>query len=356
MFKVLGSMLLLIVAAATYLLIWPVPIEPGVWTPQPPRYLQPSGSLAGVQRLAEQIGVGPEGVAVDAQGRLYAGFEDGRVLRFDANGAATEQLADTGGRPLGLSVGGKELLVADAIRGLLQVHPDGRVVVLSREAEGQPFGFVDDVDQSEADPGIYFSDASTRFGVHDYMSDLLEHGNTGRLLRYDPGSGQTQVLMRGLHFANGVAIGPDAQYVLVAETAEYRIWRYWLKGERAGQQELFAEGLPGFPDNLSFNGRDRFWVAIAAPRNPQLDAMAARPLLRKLVFRLPEFLHPRPVLKSWVLGFDLQGRLVENLQYEGGAGKAYGPITSVEQRGEQLYLGSLTDTAIGRIALKPAAP
>lgn len=351
MYKLIGTVLLLIVVAATYLVVWPVPIEPRVWQAQPPQTLRATGSLAGIRRLAEQIGVGPEGIAVDAQGRLYAGFEDGRVLRFDADGGNTEQLADTGGRPLGLSVGSKDLLVADAIRGLLQVQADGRVVVLSREAEGQAFGFVDDVDQSDADPGIYFSDASTRYGIHDYMIDLLEHGDTGRLLRYNPGTGRTEVLMRGLHFANGVALGPNADYVLVAETAEYRIWRYWLKGERAGTREIFADRLPGFPDNLSFNGRDRFWVALVVPRDPRLDEMAGRPLLRKMVYRVPEFLRPGPRLKSWVLGLDLDGKVVASLEHEGPSPKPYGPITSVEQRGDTLYFGSLTDSALGRISL-----
>src|SRR3546814_15291292 len=66
-------------------------------------------------------------------------------------------------------------------------------------------------------------------------------------------SGQTKTLMQGLHFANGVAVGPGASYLLVSETNEYRIWRYWLKGVRAGQQEIFADNLPGFPDNLSID-------------------------------------------------------------------------------------------------------
>ena len=37
-----------------------------------------------------------------------------------------------------------------------------------------------------------------------------------------------------LLFANGVAVGPDDAYVLVNETAAYRVMRYWLKGEKAG--------------------------------------------------------------------------------------------------------------------------
>src|SRR3546814_9173665 len=94
------------------------------------------------------------------------------------------------------------------------------------------------VAQSPVDPYLYFTDASARFGIDQLMVDVLEHGDTGRLLRYDPATGQTKKLMQGLHFANGVAVGPGASYLLVSETNEYRIWRYCMKGGRAGQQEI----------------------------------------------------------------------------------------------------------------------
>src|SRR3546814_5485896 len=77
-----------------------------------------------------------------------------------------------------------------------------------------------------------------------------------------------------------------ASYLLVSETNEYRIWRYWLKGVRAGQQEIFADNLPGFPDNLSIDD-GHVWQALYAPRNAALDAIADRPTLRKLAYRLP---------------------------------------------------------------------
>src|SRR3546814_424768 len=167
------------------------------------------------------------------------------------------------------------------------------------------------------------------------MVDALEHGDTGRLLRYDPATGQTKTLMQGLHFANGVAVGPGASYLLVSETNEYRIWRYWLKGVRAGLQEIFADNLPGFPDNLSIDD-GHVWQALYAPRNAALDAIADRPTLRKLAYRLPKFLRPKPALRSWVLAFDLNGKRVHDLQYGGDtvdsdAPKPYGPITNVRE-------------------------
>lgn len=349
--RLLGYLIGPLALVAAYLLFWPVPIDPAAWTPPPmPSDRHPyNEALKGIERLAEGVGRGPEGIAIDDAGRLYTGYDDGRVMSFDRDGGDPRLLADTGGRPLGLSFaphGG--LVVADAVQGLLLVDDSG-VKTLSREADGLAFKFVDDVDRAHFDARVFFSDASSRFGIHEVMSDAFEHRPNGRLLEYDFDTGQTRVLLSGLYFANGVAVGPEDAYVLVSETTEYRIRRYWLKGEKAGTSDVFVDNLPGFPDNLSYDGEGRIWVALYAPRQSLLDALLPRPYLRKLVFRLPEFLHPAPVHHAWVLGFDLDGRLVADLQYRGDG--AYAPITSVERAGEMLYMGSLTATAIGRLPL-----
>ena len=40
-----------------------------------------------------------------------------------------------------------------------------------------------------------------------------------------------------LMFANGVALGPGDEYVLVNETLAARITRYWVRGPKAGQSD-----------------------------------------------------------------------------------------------------------------------
>ena len=59
-----------------------------------------------------------------------------------------------------------------------------------------------------ADGTIYFSDSTQRFDLEYYTADLIEHSGTGRLLRRTP-DGEVDVLLDGLHFANGVALAPD---------------------------------------------------------------------------------------------------------------------------------------------------
>jgi len=349
----------LFAAAALYLLLWPTGMDPVAWTPPPAPALEGvyayNEKLKAIQKLAVGAGEGPEAVHVDTYGRLYTGYRDGRIVLVYDNGARYMELTNTGGRPLGITSGPNAgLIIADAKQGLLYFWRKGKT--LATEADGVPLGFTDDVDYSEADGGtVYFTDASAKFGYGQQMKDIIEHGANGRLLRYNVPARETRVLLKDLHFPNGVALGPDGAYVLVNETAEYRILRYWLKGEKAGTHDVFIDNLPGFPDNVTFNGRDRFWVALYAPRNPQLDALLpGGPFMRHLTARLPTFLQPRPKLHAFVLGLDLDGKVVANLQYEGA--DAYAPITSVRESGPWLYFGSLTYPAIGRLPLMDVVP
>lgn len=346
---------LLVTLFLAYLLAWPTGMDPVAWTP--PKAPELAGvyaandKLKGIQRFVEGVGRGPEAVFVDDDRNVYTGYADGRVMTFSPNGAVLHAF-NTGGRPLGLTLahdGG--LVIADARKGLL--HYRAELTELATAADGVPFGFIDDVARAESSDTVYFTDASHKWGHGKHMADLLEHGANGRLLEYDFATRKTRVLMSGLHFANGVAVGPEDAYVLVNETAEYRVLRYWLKGEKAGTHEVFIDNLPGFPDNITFNGSDRFWLAIFAPRDALLDSMLpGDAYLRTVIAKLPKFLQPKPKKHAFALGLDLDGRVVANLQYAGD--DAYAPITSVREHGGLLYFGSLTYPAIGRLPLDQA--
>lgn len=344
---------LLLAACLVYLLLWPTGMEPVAWTPPPAPALEGdyayNEKLKGIQRLGEGVGRGPEAIAVNAVGQLYTGYADGRVVRYTPDGASYTELANTGGRPLGIAFGPKGgYVIADAKKGLL--HLGRGLTELATTADGLRFGFTDDVASGGADGNLYFTDASSKFGYGEHMKDMLEHGANGRLLRYNVIDKTTHVLLDGLHFPNGVAMGPNMAFVLVNETAKYRVLRYWLKGEKAGTHEVFIDNLPGFPDNITFNDRDRFWVAIFAPRDKMLDdLLPGNAYLRTVIAKLPAFLQPKPRRHAFALGLDLDGKVVANLQYAGD--DAYAPITSVREYGPWLFFGSLTYPAIGRLPL-----
>jgi sugar lactone lactonase YvrE len=349
--------LLLLLLAIGYFGFWPVPVEPVAWqapaAPELTGIYAENDRLASIRSLGSGIGSGPEDVAIDATGRLYVGYADGRITRFDADGGTPALFANTGGRPLGLDFDAQgRLLIADARLGLLRVAEGGKVEILSNRAAGVPFGFTDDVDVG-ADGMIYFSDASSRFGVDaDPRWDIVEHRGNGRLLRFDPASGETSVLLHGLQFANGVAVAPDASFVLVVQTGDYSVLRYWLSGPRAGQHEVFIDNLPGFPDGISSNGGDTYWLALYAPRLAPLDWLAPYPGLRKALLRLPDWLQLAPKRHAFVLGLSSEGKVVHNLQHR--ASDSYAPITSVEEANGRLYLGTLEQAAFGVIEVPPA--
>jgi sugar lactone lactonase YvrE len=358
--SILVMILFVFAALLAYLFFAPAGIEPVAWQPQP----VPSSELGpyarndilkAIERIVPNTGIGPEAVAFDAQGRVYAGFEDGRVARFEPDGSGYALLANTGGRPLGIAIHPDgSVIVCDAFKGLLKIDTGGAVTVLSSAADGVPFHFADDLAITQDGSKIYFTDASSKFGYGHSTDDIIEHAGHGRFLVYDFNTGKTDVLLNGLQFANGVALGPDEAFALVNETGNYRIIRYWLKGEKAGSSGIFADNLPGFPDNITFNGSGRFWVAVYAPRTPIADRLAPYPYLRKMVMRALRFLPPPVKPQAFALAFDPDGKLIANLQYDGK--DAYFPITSVREHPNGfLYFGSLTAAGVGRMRL-PALP
>ncbi|TNE62087.1 MAG: SMP-30/gluconolactonase/LRE family protein [Alphaproteobacteria bacterium] len=343
-------------AALVVLWLWlaPAKLDPVAWNP--PKSAGLVGLLAANDRLegAEVIslkdGHGPEDVAVDAEGRIYGGLQDGRIIRLSPDGLVQETFATIdGGRPLGLHFDAQgNLIVCDAYKGLLSVAPDGSITVLATETDGRPFKFTDDVDIA-SDGKIYFSDASDTYSQPDYRLDILEARAHGRLLVHDPATGETRTLMDGLYFANGVALSQDESFVLVNETGRYRISRYWLKGDKAGNSDIFVDNLPGFPDDISANRTGTFWLAIPSPRNPKIDDAHPKPWLKKIYSKLPTWMQPSAIKRGIVLGLNEAGAITQ--VYHDGDGNPVYMVTSAEQVGDMLYLGSLDAPQIVRLTL-----
>lgn len=346
--------LILLGVIVAYLLLWPVPIKPVRYIPsRNPGMTGPftqNEALVGVQHLIKGVGQGPEDVTSGSDGWFYTGLQDGRIVRFQPDRNDVETFVSTGGRPLGMQFDAEgNLIVADAFKGLLSISPTGVIQVLTDSVNGKQLLFPDDLDIA-SDGTIWFSDASQRFNQHNWILDFLETRPTGRLLSFDPKTGETKVRLDSLMFANGVAVGPDDTYVLVNETIRARIKRLWLKGPKAGQTDIFLDELPAYPDNISFNKDGIFWVALPSPRSKDLERLWPSPFLRKVLMRLPQSIRgakPAP-LYGWVIGVDTNGEVVHNLQDPKGN---YGSITSVNEFDGLLYLGSVAMTSVGRFAV-----
>lgn len=240
-------------------------------------------SLHAAQILHVTKAVGPESLVFDKHGEgPYTGVADGRILKWEGKERGWTEFAVTSsnrsrcvrpfapklehicGRPLGLRFDKKngDLYIADAYLGLNVVGPTGGLATqLAIEAEGHPFHFTNDLDISEDEGVIYFTDSSTVYQRRQNILVLLSGDATGRLMKYHKSTKEVKVLLRGLAFPNGVALSKDGSFLLVAETSNCRILRLWLRGPKAGKVNTFAD-LPGFPDNIRRNSNGQFWVAL----------------------------------------------------------------------------------------------
>ena len=351
-------------AAAIYLAAWPVPVTPAAWrAPMSAGYVGPfarNERLKNLELLSIGNHHGPESVAVDAEGRIYAATKEGAIVRLRAGGTSPEDWVATGGRPLGIRFDrAGNLFVADAFRGLLRIAPDRTLTVLATEADGKPIRYANSVAVA-SDGRVYFTDASTKFGAQQFggtyeasLLDVMEHGGHGRVLVYDPATQRATTLLANLNFANGVALAHDESYLLVNDMGSYRVLRHWLAGPRRGTTEPLLENLPGFPDNLS-TGRDgRYWLALVSPRNNLLDRVSGLPFVRSMIQRLPAFIRPEAVAYGHIVAFDGDGRVLASLQDPSGA---YRLTTEAVEAGEWIYVGSLVEEKLGRFRSAVAKP
>jgi sugar lactone lactonase YvrE len=313
--------------------------------------------------------LGPESLVFDSQGRgPYTGVSDGRILRYDGPELGWTTFAYTStnrsaicapksplapnypfehvcGRPLGLrfnkAIG--ELWIADAYLGILKVGPEGgQAESVLNAIDGKRMKFTNDLDFDDKG-NLYFTDSSTHWQRRQFIHCLMEADDTGRLIKYNPKTKETTVLIDHLRFSNGVAVSKDGTFLIVVEGRMGRLYRYWLKGEKAGTKELFAE-LPGYPDNIRRNEAGDFWVACHCPRTPLEAFLGTQPLLRKLIIRLPV---PTPYVYKMLAGkphgmilkYSPSGEFKEALEDEGGL--VASKISEVEEHDGKLYLGSV---------------
>ena len=345
----LASVLLLV----GYLLFWPIQAKPVYWD------VSPDPGMTGVfakndvlkdLKLLPVGGTGPEDIAIGPQGKLYAGLDDGRVIRVDPATHQVSTFVNTGGRPLGLKFDRDgHLIIADGKRGLLSVNPDRMVFVLTDRVDDEPLIFVNELDIA-GDGKIWFSDSTRRF-PGDAVNEFMEGSATGRLLSYDPINGRTTLHLDGLRFANGVALGPNDEYVLVSETLGARITRLWLTGPKAGKREYFAHSLPGYPDNLALDDHGVLWVALPAKRATAMEKLSDNPVLRSMLLRVPWLfeMSARREPLAWIVGMGLDGRVLYNFQ---ARQPRFHSTTGVFRHEGALYVSSIEGDSIARLDIR----
>ena len=358
----LKALFMLLISLIAYLCLWPVPIDPVAWqAPVAPGYTgihSANTRLRDPQMISLGAERGPEHIVLDSGGKLYTGVASGHVLRMNPDGSSQEVFSDTGGRPLGLAFdANNNLIVADAIKGLLSVSPLGKVSLLADTVEGKPIRFANAVTIA-SNGKIFLTDSSTRFSPSNgkgteepAMLDVMEQSSTGRVLEYTPADKAVRVVAKGLSFANGIALSTDERSLLVSESGNYRVWKISVEANQldvaqpSAEARVLLDNLPGYPDNLTRSPDGKLWLGLAGQRN-DLDNMAQTPFLRRLLVRIPQILWPQPKPFGHVIAFTEAGDIVTDLQDPSGAS----PLTTgVTETKERLYIHNANGSGLGWI-------
>ncbi|CAI9099727.1 OLC1v1036590C1 [Oldenlandia corymbosa var. corymbosa] len=256
------------------------------WTQNPQRI--PTLS----QRLSIPGASGPESLAFDPAGvGPYTGVSDGRIIKWNAT---------------------------------LNSWVNFAVTTPNRSGCEGPH----DHTQTEARCGRPLGLSSTRFPRKDYQKVISTGDNTGRLMEFNPKTKAVIVIADGLMFPNGVAVGGNGDFVLITETTNGRVLRYWLRSRKlaAGKIDVFTE-LPGNPDNIRGNKNGEFWVAMNAKSGGNSKysglGMAAK--------------------------LDQNGKIVEVLLDKSGAVWRYASEVDEERKGEFLWIGSVIESAVVKL-------
>ena len=328
------------------------PIDPVRWNPPPVDPLPefPPAELT----IVPVPGNAPEDVVVDAEGAIWTGVDDGKIVRISPDSGATTVVGDTGGRPLGLGVARDgRLLVCDSPRGLLAMDTEtGTFETLVDEVDNRQLRFCSNVTET-ADGTIYFTESTSAFTYAHSLAAILEARPRGSLFRRDP-DGTVLTVLPGLYFANGLTQTADESALVFAELQARRLSKYWLTGPNAGTVTPLVENLPGMPDNLSTGADGRIWCAFFTPANPLADKLAKGwPLVRKLIWRLPDRIQPKAETVVWAVAFDPDtGQAVAGLRTEH---PKFGQVTGMVEADGKLWMGCLGFPAVAHVDLAATA-
>lgn len=199
----------------------------------------------------------PEDVAVAADGILYAGGEDGQLYRIDPEVNAVDEIGNTGGFVLGVTLGpGGDLYACD-----FQQHAVFRLPLTDGEPDGEVESVVaGDDDTSPRHPNYCTFDSTGRLYVSDSGERRdMEHAGgciyvvdpdgTGRVLTDEPSA-----------FPNGLAISADESRLYVAETGTHSVSVVELSNGEA-RDVRHVTGEFGMVDGLALDGDGRLYAA-----------------------------------------------------------------------------------------------
>lgn len=362
--------------------------------------LELNNHLDNAERLLYDRVYGPE-CLIAKNNEIFTSIHGGEVIKITADhithvakfGQPCEAIYEESkcGRPLGLAFDtiGNNLIVSDAYYGIWQVDiTNGKKKLLISPYQtfdgkikrgAKVFNSVA-VDKKG---DIYWTDSSSDFTIEDGFYSVLSNPS-GRLFHYDRSKNESKNLIDELFFPNGVALSPNEDFIVLAETGASRLVKYHLKGAKKGQHEVFIDGLPGSPDNLTPD-EDGLWVPLVVASDSEhpsiYQTLAPFPMIRMFILRLAGLFelpfrlvnnafpntYAQKVLhfaghfesatglmpkRTTILRVDWNGNIIGSLH---GFDKSVRFVSHVLEMGDSLYLGSPFNKYLAKVKL-PKGP
>ncbi|KAK7328800.1 hypothetical protein VNO77_22922 [Canavalia gladiata] len=349
----ISSLVVTVLVALTVQIFYFSPIDPLVLDIKPASSIK-NNKLQNIIKIGEGILKEPEDVCVDKEGIVYTATRDGWIKRLRRNGNWENWKHIESETLLGITTAkGGGLIVCDTTRGLFKVTEKDGFSSLVSEVNGSQLRFVDDA--VETSEGIlYFSVATNKFDFQNWYLDVLEARPHGQLLKYDPNTNETVIVLDDLAFANGVALSKDEDYLIVCETWKYRCIRHWLKGSNKGTTDTFIDNLPGGPDNINLAPDGSFWIALLQLTSEGLEFVHYSKITKHLLASFPRLINLVNGVKKKAIVVNVapNGKIIR--KFDDDDGKMITFVTSAMEFEGHLYLGNLNSNFIGKLPLHNA--
>lgn len=235
---------------------------------------------------------------------LYASVSGNYIIRIREDGSGLEEIIHTSGSILGFDFDDTgNLYFCDATYDkdggaicVAYADEDYRVEPLVRAVNGTPLTYPDSLCIS-SDGKIFFSDATD---VKASDSDLMvatsvaaiSHRTTGSLYMFDPGNGESCMIVTGFCFTNGVQLTADESAILVNDTYSSQTWRIDLRLRNAvlgdNGTSVLLGNIPGCVDNMQKGLEGHYWIGMPGPRIAILERLSQKLWFRNLVLNLPD--------------------------------------------------------------------
>ena len=321
-------------------------LNPISWQPPKKAVMEVNDKLISSKKIDLKGWHGPEDIVFDEQGNLYCGvhiaeqdFSDGKILKISPDGDVNV-FYDAGSWVAGLHFDYQNNLIALSHKhGLISISPEKQIIVLANKDENnRPFLIPNGLDIA-SDGNIYFSNTSHRsaYSIKYGRKLIMELKPNGGLYQYNPITKKVTTLIDGTYFGNGVVLSQNEDFILMTETTKYRIIKYWLKGKKKGEKEIFMDNLPGFPNGISIREDGSFWLGFSTKRNDALDKIHPKKSMKKIVYGLPEFMQPKQDEYGIILNISEEGKVLSSI-YD-TTGKVIPEAGAVKENNGVLYIG-----------------